>query len=60
MSKSCSKPLICIYANKEKNEFAIGLKEDETFREVILIQDLLMRLRILCYKEKSQYSVIFD
>src|ERR687889_1964810 len=24
--------LICIYTNKDKNEFAIGLKEDENFR----------------------------
>jgi hypothetical protein len=24
--------LICIYANKDRNEFAIGLKEDENFR----------------------------
>jgi hypothetical protein len=26
------KSLICIYTNKDRNEFAIGLKEDETFR----------------------------
>ena len=26
------KPLICIYTNKDKNEFAIGLKDDEHFR----------------------------
>jgi hypothetical protein len=26
------KSLICIYTNKEKNEFATGLKEDENFR----------------------------
>ena len=26
------KSLICIYTNKDKNEFAIGLKEDESFR----------------------------
>jgi hypothetical protein len=30
-----SKPLICIYTNKEKNEFTIGLKEDETFRAAV-------------------------
>jgi hypothetical protein len=24
--------LICIYTNKDRNEFAIGLKEDENFR----------------------------
>jgi hypothetical protein len=34
MNKSSSKLLICIYTNKQKNEFAIGLKEDETFRTV--------------------------
>jgi len=26
------KSLICIYTNNDKNEFAIGLKEDENFR----------------------------
>jgi len=26
------KSLICIYTNKDRNEFAIGLKEDENFR----------------------------
>ena len=26
------KSLICIYTNKNRNEFAIGLKEDEKFR----------------------------
>ena len=26
------KLLICIYTNKDRNEFAIGLKEDENFR----------------------------
>jgi hypothetical protein len=26
------KSLICIYTNKDKNEFAIGLKDDENFR----------------------------
>jgi hypothetical protein len=38
MGKS-SKPLICIYTNKEKSEFAIGLKEDETFRAVTKVGD---------------------
>ena len=28
------KSLICIYTNKDKNEFAIGLKKDENFREM--------------------------
>jgi hypothetical protein len=31
---SSSKPLICIYTNNEKNEFAIGFREDENFRAV--------------------------
>ena len=26
------KSMICIYTNKDKNEFAIELKEDENFR----------------------------
>ena len=26
------KLLICIYTNKDRNEFAVGLKEDENFR----------------------------
>jgi hypothetical protein len=43
MSKSCSKPLICIYTNKEKNEFAIGLQEDETFRAVTKVGDFYTR-----------------
>ncbi len=38
-----SKPLICIYTNKEKNEFAIGLKEDETFRAVTKVGDFYTR-----------------
>lgn len=32
-------PLICIYTNKDKNEFAIGLKEDEIFRAVTKVGD---------------------
>jgi hypothetical protein len=31
----CQKSLICIYTNKDKNEFAIGLKEDENFRAMV-------------------------
>jgi hypothetical protein len=42
MNKS-SKPLICIYTNKEKNEFAIGLKEDATFRSVTKVRDFYTR-----------------
>ena len=46
-----SKPLICIYANNEKNEFAIGFREDENFRAVTKVGDFytttLIPLRIL-------------
>lgn len=28
------KSLICIYTNKDRNEFAIGFKEDENFRAI--------------------------
>lgn len=42
MRKSC-KPFICIYTNKDKNEFAIGLKEDETFRAVTKAGDFYTR-----------------
>jgi hypothetical protein len=31
-----SKPFICIYANNEKNEFAIGFREDENFRAIVI------------------------
>jgi hypothetical protein len=33
------KSLICIYTNKDKNEFAIGLKEDETFRAMTKVDE---------------------
>ena len=42
MRKS-SNPFICIYTNKDKNEFAIGLKEDETFRAVTKVDDFYTR-----------------
>ena len=42
MSKSSS-PLICIYTNKDKNEFAIGIKEDESFRAVTKVGDYYTR-----------------
>ena len=32
--------LICIYTNKDKNEFAIGLKEDENFRAMTKVGEL--------------------
>lgn len=42
MSKSSS-PLICIYTNNDKNEFAIGLKEDESFRAITKVGDSYTR-----------------
>jgi hypothetical protein len=38
-----SKPLICIYTNNEKNEFAIGFREDEDFRAVTKVGDYYTR-----------------
>ncbi|MDQ4056982.1 MAG: hypothetical protein M3156_06145 [Thermoproteota archaeon] len=37
------KLLICIYTNKDKNEFAIGLKEDENFRAMTKVGDSYTR-----------------
>jgi|SRR5829696_2598959 len=35
--------LICIYTNKDRNEFAIGLKEDETFRAMTKLGEFYTR-----------------
>ena len=37
------KSLICIYTNKDKNEFAIGLKEDENFRAMTKADEFYIR-----------------
>src|ERR687890_1307768 len=37
------KLLICIYTNKDKNEFAIGLKEDENFRAMTKLGEFYTR-----------------
>ena len=37
------KSLICIYTNKDKNEFAIGLKKDENFREMTKTDEFYTR-----------------
>ena len=37
------KSLICIYTNKYKNEFAIGLKEDENFRAMTKANEFYTR-----------------
>lgn len=37
------KSLICIYTNKERNEFAIGLKEDENFRAMTKADEFYTR-----------------
>jgi len=44
MSRSPSfKSLICIYTNNEKNEFAIGFRQDENFRAVTKVGDFYTR-----------------
>jgi len=35
--------LICIYTNKDKNEFAIGLKDDEHFRAMTKVDEFYTR-----------------
>ena len=37
------KSLICIYTNKDRNEFAIGLKEDENFRAMTKLGEFYSR-----------------
>jgi hypothetical protein len=37
------KSMICIYTNKNKNEFAIGLKEDENFRAMTKVGESYTR-----------------
>ena len=34
------KSLVCIYSNRDKNEFAIGLKEDENFRAMTKVGEV--------------------
>ena len=37
------KSLICIYTNKDRNEFAIGLQEDENFRAMTKVGEFYTR-----------------
>jgi hypothetical protein len=37
------KLLICVYTNKDRNEFAIGLKEDENFRAMTKVDEFYTR-----------------
>ena len=37
------KLLICIYTNKDRNEFAIGLKQDENFRAMTKVDEFYTR-----------------
>ena len=37
------KLIICIYTNKDRNEFAIGLKEDKNFRAITKVGELYTR-----------------
>jgi len=41
------KVLICIYTNKDRNEFAIGLKEDDNFRAMTKIGEFYTRF-LMC------------
>jgi hypothetical protein len=43
ISTSVKKLLICIYTNKDKNEFAIGLKDDEHFRAMTKVGEFYTR-----------------
>jgi hypothetical protein len=42
-SNNYRKLLICIYTNEERNEFAIGLKEDENFRAMTKVDEFYTR-----------------
>ncbi len=37
------KPLICVYTNQNKNEFAIGLEKDENFMTITKVDELYTR-----------------
>ena len=38
------KPLICIYTNQNRNEFAIGLEKDENFRAITKVGESYARV----------------
>jgi hypothetical protein len=38
-----TKPIICIYTNSDKNEFAIGIKEDRQFRAMTKVAEAYTR-----------------
>jgi hypothetical protein len=42
-SNNYRKLIICIYTNKDRNEFAIGLKEDENFRANTKVDEFYTR-----------------
>ena len=44
------KLLICIYTNKDRNEFAIGLKEDENFRAMTKVGEFYTKYVDDCYQ----------
>jgi hypothetical protein len=37
------KPIICIYTNSGRNEFAVGIKEDEQFRAMTKVGEVYTR-----------------
>ena len=44
INKHQKKSLVCIYTNKDKNEFAIGLKDDEHLRAMTKVDEFYTRL----------------
>jgi hypothetical protein len=38
-----TKPLICVYTNEDRNEFAIGLQQDQSFRSVTKVGESYTR-----------------
>ena len=46
------KLLICIYTNEARNEFAIGLKEDENFRAMTKMDEYYTRLLMRLMRRK--------
>jgi len=38
-----TRPLICVYTNEDRNEFAIGLQQDQSFRSVTKVGESYTR-----------------
>src|SRR5215510_16302469 len=48
-------PLICIYTNQNRNEFAIGLERDENFRTITKVGESYTRF-VDAYDQISNYE----